>query len=78
MKIRNDIPSTSLHVETFDFRSLRAALEKVGFRIVQSETFPYLPVASRDALLRFPLVRPLSDALGGENCMIFLAEKPAG
>ena len=78
VKIRSEIPSTSLHVETFDFRSLRAALEKVGFRIAQCETFPYLPVPSRDALLRSPLVRPISDALGGENCMIFLAEKPAG
>jgi 2-polyprenyl-3-methyl-5-hydroxy-6-metoxy-1,4-benzoquinol methylase len=76
-KIRAEIPSTSLHVQTFDFGSLRAALEKVGFRIVRAETFPYLPVVSRDALLRFPLFRPISDALGGENCMIFLAEKPA-
>lgn len=75
-KIRAEIPSTSLHVETFDFRSLRSALEKVGFRIARCETFPYLAVPKRDALLHAPLVRPLSQALGGENCMIFLAEKP--
>jgi hypothetical protein len=29
----------------------------------------------RDAILSFPLVRPVTNALGGENCMIFLAEK---
>jgi 2-polyprenyl-3-methyl-5-hydroxy-6-metoxy-1,4-benzoquinol methylase len=76
-RIRSEIPSSSLHVETFDVASLRAALEEAGFRIVRHETFPYLPVSSRDALLRFPLLRPVSNALGGENCMIFLAEKPA-
>jgi ubiquinone/menaquinone biosynthesis C-methylase UbiE len=75
-KIRTEIPSTSLHVETFDFKSLRRALEEAGFKIARWETFPYLPVPSRDALLRFPLLRPISQALGGENCMIFLAEKP--
>ncbi len=75
-RIRAEVKSSSLHVETFDRSSLDAALRKAGFSVVRSETFPYLPVRSRDALLRFPLLRPLSDALGGENCMIFLAEKP--
>lgn len=75
-RIRNEVPSTSLHVETFDVRRLRMALEEAGFRIVKFETFPYLPVPLRDMILRFPLVRPISNALGGENCMIFLAEKP--
>jgi ubiquinone/menaquinone biosynthesis C-methylase UbiE len=74
-KIRSEIQSTSLHVETFDFKSLRLALEEAGLRVVKSETFPYLPVPVRDAILGFPLVRPVTKALGGENCMIFLAEK---
>jgi ubiquinone/menaquinone biosynthesis C-methylase UbiE len=77
-RIRAEVPSSSLHVQTFDLRSLRRALAKAGFRVVRSETFPYLPVPSRDALLRFPLIRPIASALGGENCMIALAEKPGG
>ncbi|MBI3818221.1 MAG: class I SAM-dependent methyltransferase [Planctomycetes bacterium] len=75
-KIRSEITSTTLHVETFDYKSLRVALEGAGFTIVQSETFAYLPVPSRDALLRTPGLRAISNALGGENCMIFMAEKP--
>lgn len=76
-RIRAEIQSSSLHVQTFDRRSLAKALRATGFRVVRAETFPYLPVPARDALLRFPLVRPLAVALGGENCMIALAEKPA-
>lgn len=75
-KIRSEIQSTSLHVETFDFQSMRATLEATGFKIVQSETFPYLPVASRDTIIQFPGLRAVSNALGGENCMIYMAEKP--
>jgi len=75
-KIRAEVPSSSLHVGMFDSGALQSALSKAGFRVVRSETFPYLPVPMRDAVLRSPLVRPISDALGGENCMIVLAEKP--
>jgi ubiquinone/menaquinone biosynthesis C-methylase UbiE len=76
-KIRSEIQSTSLHVETFDHALLRERLRKTGFTIVKSETFPYLPVGWRDAIIRNPLFRPISNALGGENCMIVLAERPA-
>lgn len=75
-KIRSEITSTSLHVETFDLGSLRAALEETGLRVVQCETFPYLPVPSRDAVIHLPGLRSISNALGGENCMIYMAEKP--
>lgn len=75
-KIRDEIQSTSLHVETFDYSSMREALTQAGFRIVQSETFPYLPVPSRDFVIQLPGARAFSNALGGENCMIYMAEKP--
>ncbi|MFN0205430.1 MAG: class I SAM-dependent methyltransferase [Planctomycetota bacterium] len=75
-KIRSEITSTSLHVETFDFKLLAERLEKIGFKVIQGETFPYLPVGWRDSSIQFPPFRPVNRALGGENCMIYLAEKP--
>ncbi|MBL8695775.1 MAG: class I SAM-dependent methyltransferase [Planctomycetes bacterium] len=75
-KIRAEVPSSSLHVETFDIHTLDARLQKIGFSVVKSETFPYLSAPARDAVIRMPGLRSISNALGGENCMIFLAEKP--
>jgi hypothetical protein len=74
-KIKQTYTAPTLHIKIYTVHELRALLTSVGFRIEDFDTYPYIAVPARDAVLNLPGLRSLFRNVKGD-VQIFKAVKP--
>ena len=73
-EIKKTYTAPTLHIKIYTVQELRALLESVGFRIDAFDTYAYIAVPSRDAVLNAPVMRTLFRNVKGD-VQIFRAVK---
>lgn len=73
--IKQTYTAPTLHIKIYTVHELRALLTGVGFHIEDFDTYPYIAVPARDAVLNLPGLRSLFRNVKGD-VQIFKAVKP--
>lgn len=74
-EIKKTHTAPTLHIKIYTVGELRRLLQGVGYRIAAFDTYPYIAVPARDAVLNLPVVRTLLRDVKGD-VQIFRAVKP--
>jgi hypothetical protein len=74
-EIKKTFTAPTLHIKIYTTRELRGLLQGVGYAIDRFETYPYIAVPARDAVLNLPGLRSLLADVKGD-VQIFRARRP--
>lgn len=75
VEIKKTFTAPTLHIKIYTTDELRDLLTSCGYGIERFDTYPYIAVPSRDAVLNLPLVRSVLRSCKGD-VQIFRARKP--